>query len=278
MDQLTRPIGTGTSAATMVENQRGVGPPRRAETATAAPPRRADAPADARYADSGHATERAVAASLLAELPPPLRERVLAGAVPLRVPAGGTIYDDEDDPRCALVLSGLVRVVLSAPDGRTVTVRYARSGELLGVPIVVGGPIPASVQMVTDGKLLMLDTGALRRLAQTEPAVAWLLARETAQRFSDTLGAVADNAFGSLRQRVARHLLDLAGRRRDGQLVAIVTQQELAQAVGSARPAVARVVGDLREAGLIATAPRAIEVRDPERLCAETWSRRLSPM
>jgi CRP/FNR family transcriptional regulator len=195
--------------------------------------------------------------------------------MPIEVPAGGIIYRDEDEPRCGLVVVGLVRVFLSAPDGRTVTVRYARTGELLGVPAIIGGPVPVSVQTVTDTMLLMLNARVLHQLGETDATIAWLLAQEVTQRLYDTIEAVADNAFGSLRQRVARHLLDLA-QLQDGRLVAAVAQHELAQAVGSARPAVGRVVGELRDLGLIATSPRGVTVLDPDGLHAETWTHEVS--
>jgi len=232
-----------------------------------------DAPLDA--ADGPAA--RAVAASALGGLPPPLRRRVLADALLVDVPAGGTVYRDEDDPRCLLVVAGLVRVVLSAPDGRTLTVAYARPGELLGAATVVAGPAPVSAQMVTDARLLLLGARTLAALGRTEPAVGWLLARHVARRLYDTLDAVADTGFGSLRQRVARHLLDLATPQQDGRLVAAVTQQALAEAVGSARPAVARVVGELRALGLVAPAPPGIAVLDAEGLHGQTWAGSVSP-
>lgn len=233
----------------------------------------ADGPS--RGATAADPIQRAIAASLLAEFPPPLRDRVLAGALPVEIPAGSTIYRDEDEPRGALVVAGLVRVVLSSPDGRTVTVRYARAGELLGVPTVVGGPAPVRAQMVTNTRLLMLSARTLGHLGRTESTVGWLLAREITRRLYDTLDAVADTAFGSLRQRVARHLLDLA-EQRDGRLVAAVTQQELAEAVGSARPAVARVIAELRALGLIAS--DGLAILDAEGLHAQTWSRSVTPM
>ena len=111
---------------------------------------------------------------------------------------------------------------------------------------------------------------------QTEPPVGWLLAREVTQRLYDTIEAVADRAFGSLRQRVARHLLDLATGHEDGSLVAPITQQELAEAVGSARPAVAKVIAELRQLGLVATASPGIAILDAEGMYAETWSGRVS--
>jgi CRP/FNR family transcriptional regulator len=228
--------------------------------------------ADAADAVSSDPAQRAIASSLLGELPAPLRARLLADALPVELPVGGTIYRDERAARVALVVTGLVRVVVSAPDGRTLTIRYARAGELLGIPTIVGGPVPVSVELVTDATLLMLHAGLLRHLGQTEPAVGWLLAREVTQRLSDTIDAVADRAFGSLRQRVARHLLDLATGQTDGRLIAPVTQQGLAEAVGSSRPAVAKVVAELRELGLVATASPGIAILDAERLHAETWS------
>lgn len=218
---------------------------------------------------------RALAESVIGRMESKARTRLLADALPLDVPAGGVIYRDDDAPRCGLVVTGLVRVYLSAPDGRTVTVRYARPGELLGVPAIIGGPVPVSVQMVTDASLLMMNGRVLRHLARTDSKVGWLLAREVTRRLYDTLDAVAINAFGSLRQRVARHLLDLA-EPRDGHLVAAVSQHELAEAVGSARPAVGRVVGELRALGLIATSPHGVAIIDADRLHGQTWTREVS--
>jgi CRP/FNR family transcriptional regulator, cyclic AMP receptor protein len=213
--------------------------------------------------------------SPLGELSPALRDHLLQDALEIDLPQGSVIYRDDDDPRCVLVVSGLVRVFLSAPDGRSTTVRYARSGEILGVPTLFGGPAPVSVQMVTDVKALMLDANAMRHLARTDPDVAWVLLHEVTQRLYDTLEAVAQNSFGSLRQRVARHLLDLAVTGPTAGLVASVTQQQLADAVGSVRTAVARAIAELRAAGLVATSARGLAILDPERLHDETWSRGL---
>jgi CRP/FNR family transcriptional regulator, cyclic AMP receptor protein len=220
--------------------------------------------------------QRAIATSIIGSLPSILRDQVLTDALPVDVPADGTIYREDDVPRCALVITGLVRVILSAEDGRTLTVRYARDGELLGVPAIVGGPVPVSVHMVTDTRLLMLNGQILQHLGKTEPMVGWMLAREVTQRLYDTLDAVADTAFGSLRQRVARHLLDLAIGHPDGKLVVAATQQELAEAVGSARPAVARVIGELRAISLVTTTPAGLVILDADGLHAQTWSRDMS--
>jgi CRP/FNR family transcriptional regulator len=69
-------------------------------------------------------------------------------------------------------------------------------------------------------------------------------------------------------QRVASHLLDLATmpQRPEAPLVSEVSQQELADAVGSVREVVARALRDLRAAGTVATSTDRIEILDPVRL------------
>jgi CRP/FNR family transcriptional regulator len=73
---------------------------------------------------------------------------------------------------------------------------------------------------------------------------------------------------------VALHLLDLASNQQGqhGPLVARGSQQELAEAVGSVREVVARVLRDLRHAGLVATGPDGVRILDPTGLHDQTWN------
>jgi len=178
--------------------------------------------------------DAALAKSVLAALPPTLRDTLTHDALPVDLPAGTSLYYEANQPRRGLVLAGLLRVYMTAPDGRQIMVRYARAGDLVGIATIVGGPAPVNVQILTDAALLMLNVRTLQLSAQTEPLVGWLLAQETTRRLYEVLEVLAGNVFGSLRQRVARHLLDLAASRQHGRgLVAKVTQQEVADAVGS---------------------------------------------
>lgn len=97
------------------------------------------------------------------------------------------------------------------------------------------------------------------------------------RRLYENLEQTTVNAFGSVRQRVAGHLLDLASSGMSrlagwpaGRLAARVSQQELADAAGSVREVVARVLRDLRTAGIIATAADRIVILDATRLYAES--------
>lgn len=210
----------------------------------------------------------AVARSFLHGLPDRLVEELLAAGQCVDVPAGTTIYRPGDDPRAFVVVHGLLRVYMSSPEGRQVTVRYTRAGDVLGIPVLVGGPVYVGVSTLADSRLFRIDARILTSAARRDAAVAWALAEEVNRRLYENLRQTAVNAFGSVRQRVAVHLLDLAaGQQRPGtEPVARTSQHELADAVGSVREVVARVLRDFRAAGLVATGPDAVRLLDPAAL------------
>jgi CRP/FNR family transcriptional regulator len=190
-------------------------------------------------------------------------------------PAGRTVYAEADAERLAVVLQGLLRVYMHAGDGRQVTVRYVRAGDLLGVPALVAGPAPVFVQAVTAGDAFFFDIDRVKHAALTDAPLAWALAREAAHRLYDVLEELAGNTFASVRQRVARHLLDLAASRPgvNRTLAAPVNQQDLANSVGSVREVVARVLAEFRAERLVRTSPGRVDILDPVRLSHQLWSR-----
>jgi CRP/FNR family transcriptional regulator len=208
-------------------------------------------------------------------LPVATVELLAAGGRLSEFSAGARVYDEADAERLAVIIQGLVRVYMHASDGRQVTVRYVRTGELLGGPALVGGPAPVFVQAMTESALYFFDVARVRHVARHDAAVAWVLAEESVHRLYDVLEELAGNAFATVRQRVVRHLLDLAASRppTDGRLAAVVSQQDLANSVGSVREVVARVLRELRVERLVRTLPRRVEILDPLRLSGELWSR-----
>ena len=215
----------------------------------------------------------AMAGSFLATLPAELVRGLLAGGDRTDLPAGTTVYREGASPRTWLVVRGLLRVYMSSPEGRQVTVRYARECDVLGIAVLVGGPADVGAQTLAASTLFRIDAVALTAAAQADARVAWALAQELNRRLYANLHQTAVNAFGTVRQRVATHLLDLASaqQRPEGRLVAQVSQQELADAVGSVREVVARVLRELRVAQLVATSPDRVHILDPSGLYELTW-------
>lgn len=222
----------------------------------------------------------AVSTSHLRELPPAVLDDIMAGAVRVNIPAGSVLHwEGENAPHLELVISGVVRVFVTAPDGRTMTVRYCRPGALLGALslFVTAFSMPATTQALVDAELLKLSPAGARRAAERDFRVALAFLRELSERARSFIYEIPDSAFANVRQRVGRHLLDLASERgperpsdqKAGQLTVKISQQELADAVGTVREVVVRVLRALRQDGVVRTERDRIIIVDPARLIQE---------
>lgn len=216
----------------------------------------------------------AIRLSRLAAVPADLLGRLLADAEFIEAPAGIVRWWLRETPPCGLLVIGVLRQFLMASDGREVTVRYLRPGDLLGAANASPASVAASghmhIQTVTPVSGYQFNLDTLRDLARTEVSVAWALLEEVALAQRDLVRCVAGAAFGTVRQRVARHLLDLGcAEHLDPPYVAAVTHQQLAAAVGSTREVVGRALSELRATGLVETTRGGILLPDPAGLATE---------
>jgi CRP/FNR family transcriptional regulator, cyclic AMP receptor protein len=101
--------------------------------------------------------------------------------------------------------------------------------------------------------------------------VAQAFLSELSERVLSFVDEIPGNSFATVRQRVARHLLDLAAQRGPerkavAEIVVPVSQKKLADAVGTVREVVVRVLRELRRNGVVRTERDCIVILDPARL------------
>lgn len=219
--------------------------------------------------------DSALEVSHLGSLPKDTKAQLVSSAHLLSIPAGSTLHREGDEAaHLELVVSGLLRVYVTALDGRTLTVRYCRRGSILGA-ISLFAPsfsMPASVQAITDAEILAMAAPWVRQAAEEDVAVARVLIDELSDRVMSFIAEIPGTAFGSVKQRVARHLLDLASATQAGpELIVTISQQELADAVGSVREVVVRALRELREEGSVDTGHDGITLLDPQQLSSEAY-------
>jgi CRP/FNR family transcriptional regulator len=135
------------------------------------------------------------------------------------------------------------------------------------------GEVPASVQALTDTDLLALQPALVRRAAESDVRVARAMIDELSERVRRFMAEIPGSAFANVRERVARHLLDLASVSSDGtELAAPIGQQDLAEAVGTAREVVVRALRELRQKCLVRTQRDRIVLLDPEGLLGQSYA------
>jgi CRP/FNR family transcriptional regulator, cyclic AMP receptor protein len=212
-------------------------------------------------------------ASLPLTLPADALDRLAAGAYESESAPGDHLYREGDGRFTFLILRGLVRMYMRSPAGQEITVRYVRSGELTGLSSVFSDAQPLNFQALTATRALHLIPGVIDAAARADARVAYAFATQSSRSLVGFQREIGLQAFLSVRQRVARHLLDLATPAERG-LTVRISQQSLADAVGTVREVVARTLHDLRKAGLIETSTRGIVLLDPEALQVEVSASR----
>ncbi len=210
----------------------------------------------------------AVRASVLAVLPATLRDAALVGAVRSEVPKGRRL---EGPPLC-LVVTGLIRVALASSEGHRFAVAYLHRGDIAGLARLTGRRSPLEFETVTDCRLLFLHEGTFDDLRRSHAAIGVAITDQLNRHLDDTLSETALAAFSHVRERVLWHLLARADIDPHGPITCRMTHQELADAVGSVRETVTRILGDLKSDGLVEPNHGCVVIPDPQRLRRELGS------
>ncbi|MBK1787942.1 Crp/Fnr family transcriptional regulator [Prauserella sp. ASG 168] len=201
--------------------------------------------------------------SFLCQQDPEIRDALLGDSRVVSYPAGAFICRaDEGDYLVALIHTGRVRAKITAWDGREVTTRYLTAGHITAVPAMLTHGAPSSLEAVTSCEVSVLNPNTFRRLMQTSANLCYAVAVYLAESTYESVAYLEDNLFGSVQQRVSRHLLEMATPTINGLLVQ-TDQTELAHAIGSVREVVARALKKLSDTGAIRRSRRQIWIEDP---------------
>ena len=191
----------------------------------------------------------------------------------VKVTKGHTLFKEgEGGDRLFVVLDGKLKLGKSSPDGRENLQEILGPGEMFGeLSLFDPGPRTATATAITDAKLLMLPHEKVLDLITSQPAVSLELLRRLAQRLRDSRGEQSDLVFVDVPGRVAKAIIDLGERfgeqKEDGLHVKHdLTQEELAQLVGASRETVNKALADFAARGWVALEPRAVLVKDYERI------------
>jgi len=124
-----------------------------------------------------------------------------------------------------------------------------------------------SAQAVTNCTVLTLDTHQVMQMARDHVSLAFAIAQETSVRLMETYREVVIREEGSVRQRLARQLLNFAGQVDPSDpLLLPMSHEEIADAVGSAREVVSRHLARFQADEMLALERGRIRIVDPVRL------------
>jgi CRP/FNR family transcriptional regulator len=218
-------------------------------------------------ADRDSANDRmALKQSVLGSMPAGLLTELLRGGIRRKLGPGERLAKSlTDDAWVVLVTAGVVRLYV-AMDGYEPTLAYGNAGSLFGTHAMVpSDTFLVGLQSVTPSVVFQLSARRVLELAKSNAAFARALSEDVQFHLHEVVRSFAAHAAGNLRQRLAREITLLSDLEAEDEFVS-VTEQQLADGVGSIRESIGRSIGDLRRDGSIATTRHGLLILDKERL------------
>lgn len=188
-------------------------------------------------------------------------------------PADGPLFR-EGDPSGGLwiILSGLVRIWRTDPQGRELTMWLLEPGEVVGeIALLDGGERSASADTMGATRLLHFPRDRFRGILRQDPDLAEHVIMLLCERLRRNTEDLHRAAFYDLGARLAMKLSDLAISHSDQRNNGFVftrkfSQTELALMLGATREAVNRNMSKLTAAGIVSVVDGYIHILDNERL------------
>ncbi|HEY0493989.1 MAG TPA: Crp/Fnr family transcriptional regulator [Candidatus Dormibacteraeota bacterium] len=170
----------------------------------------------------------------------------------------GQVIFTQGDPADALfyVQKGKVKVTTISSQGKEAVVAILGPGDFFGEGCLAGQPLRIStVATLTVSSIARLDKAAVIRVLHDEPAFSELFMSYLLARNIRMEADLIDQLFNSSEKRLARLLLLLANFGQEGRpqpVIAKISQETLAEMIGTTRSRVSHFMNKFRRLGFIA--------------------------
>ncbi len=169
----------------------------------------------------------------------------------------GELIFSQGDPADALfyIQKGKVKVTTLSEHGKEAVVAILGTGEFFGEGCLAGQPLRIStVAAMTDASIARLEKAAVIHVLHDEPAFSELFMTYLLARNVRMEADLIDQLFNSSEKRLARLLLLLANFGKEGKpqpIIAKISQETLAEMIGTTRSRVSFFMNKFRRLGFI---------------------------
>jgi CRP-like cAMP-binding protein len=163
----------------------------------------------------------------------------------------------QGDPADAVfyIRSGKVKSTVVSEQGKEAVVAILGTSDFFGEGCLTGQPLRlATVSAMTECVIVRITKADITRVIHDEPAFAELFIAHLLARNSRVEEDLVDQLFNSSEKRLARILLLLANFGKEGRpepIIAKISQETLAEMIGTTRSRVSFFMNKFRELGLI---------------------------
>lgn len=189
-------------------------------------------------------------------------------------PKGAVIFVEEQAARGIYVLCrGRVKLSVNSSDGKTLIVRIAEPGEVLGLSsTVLHKPYQVTAETLEPCQLKFVKAEDFLQFLQKDADVCFRVAQQLSEEYNQACREIGSLGLShSAAERLASLLLDWAST--DGSAARqpvrlTLTHEEMAQMIGTSRETVTRLLGKFKQRQLIQLRGSSLLVRNPDGLAA----------
>ena len=153
------------------------------------------------------------------------------------------------------IKKGKVKVTVLSKQGKEAVVALLGTDEFLGEGCLIGQPKRlATATAMSECVTMRVEKAEIIRVLQDEPAFSQMFVSHVLARNARVEEDLVDQLFNSTEKRLARLLLLLANFGKEGRpepLVAKISQETLAEMIGTTRSRVSHFMNKFRDAGFI---------------------------
>ena len=153
------------------------------------------------------------------------------------------------------ILKGKVKVTVVSEQGKEAVVAVLGPDEFCGEGCLTGQPVRlATATAMTECEIMRLEKATVVRVLHEEPAFSEMFVSHLLARTIRVEADLVDQLFNSSEKRLARALLLLANFGKEGEpepILAKISQETLAEMIGTTRSRVSAFMNKFRELGLI---------------------------
>jgi CRP-like cAMP-binding protein len=153
------------------------------------------------------------------------------------------------------IVRGKVKLTVTSKQGKEGVIALLGDRDFFGEGCLIGQPLRLSTSTsITDASVMRIDKAEMVRVLHAEPAFADLFTTHLLSRNSRVEADLVDHLFNSSEKRLARTLLLLANFDKEGRRETVMTrisQETLAEIVGTTRPRVSFFMNKFRKLGFI---------------------------
>jgi CRP/FNR family transcriptional regulator, cyclic AMP receptor protein len=206
---------------------------------------------------------------LFCNLSPEAVQALSAITSPATYPKGATLFLEGQVARGVFILcNGRVKLSTSSADGRTLILRIADTGEVLGIPATVTGkPYELTAEVIEPTQANFIPRQDFLNFLRDHGDAALRVAQQLGEVYHSAIAEMRSIGLShSVSEKLARFLLDVSASHGDAKgevkFTLTLTHEEIAQMIGSSRETVTRLFSDFKKKQLVQVKGSTVIIRN----------------